>query len=230
MTIESILKDLPEQVVISPADENDFYCARELAANEEKREALIQEFIMRYMRECVRYAQFASRGQIEPDELLSLAYMEARAAALKFDPAAGRFATYAKVWIWGRIHKHWATPEVARANFSKGDRVMQFRETVENQFELTNPNEPIVEPDFGTVSFNEQLDRLEPFINSRLNPQEKMVIDLVYTAGFTMSKIGKMLGVSRAATQATHKRALKKLKKAVVAQDAERRLREPELK
>lgn len=222
--IERILSGLPPKQDIDAKVEKEFHSQLKKAKDDEARETLVQNFVLLYMRDCVSYGEFVAKGSIEADELFSLVYLELHKAAFKFDPKFGRFATYAKQWVWGRIHKHWKIPEVSRNNSTSH---LRYEETVENRFELTNPNEPIVHADFDVINYHEQNKKLDELMKRKLNLQEQMVIDLVYRSSYSLAQIGEKLSVTRAAIQATHERAVRKLKRAYRAEVAHERVTKP---
>jgi RNA polymerase sigma factor (sigma-70 family) len=72
--------------------------------------------------------------------------------------------------------------------------------------------EPRFEFDFNSVNIRERMAEIYPIMESKLNEQEQMIINLVHKDGFNFPEIGKLLDITRSAVQRAYSKAVKKIK------------------
>lgn len=180
----------------------------------------VEKLVLHNMREAFFYARHVSKGHIPDGEVLTTCYSAVLGAANNVKPSDNRFFAFAKPWIRGALSRYWKTKDVVKN--SSLHETPDFEPEPDKVTATCDGNESFepleadhAEPDFDRIELAEKLALVKPMIKSRLNDQEQMVIELYYTSGFTFSKIGEMLGVTRSAIEHTHARALKKLRSAL---------------
>jgi RNA polymerase sigma factor (sigma-70 family) len=65
------------------------------------------------------------------------------------------------------------------------------------------------------IMSRDEWNAMVPILQSRLSEKERMVLELKYQSGFNFRQIGDLLRVSRSDTQATHTRAINKVRGAL---------------
>lgn len=213
-----ILDGLPERDSLSRDDEN------QLAGTDK------ETLILSSMREAFVYAKRCCRGKLPDDEVYSACYEALCEAARNFKPGGTvRFFGYAKQYIRGRsgLAKVWCSKDVVR----RGKTTLWEHGLIESgKFEYQDEYEgaegitgvirqskevllpPSVEPDIDCIQIREEYALLQPMLK-QLTDKEQSVISLRYRSGLTFERIGGLLGTSPADSQATHARALRKLRR-----------------
>jgi DNA-directed RNA polymerase specialized sigma subunit len=79
-------------------------------------------------------------------------------------------------------------------------------------FAYRDADEPTVDPDFRSIDIREKLDIVKDIAKRKLSEQERMILDLTYTSGFTFQKIGDLTNTTRSAAQLIHTKALRKIR------------------
>lgn len=207
-------EDLPEKITL---EEEQLLIKKGTAAAKLK-------IVMANMREAVKYCHGLTQngGELHTDEIMSLCYTVLCASVERFKPGYSRFFAFSKPRLRGAICRNWKTRDVvkhsktvpldeAKETPSQKPRVLTNEERPEDEWphELSSQ---IVEPDYSEIFQHEELEPIKEIIETKLNEQERMVIDLAFKAGFNFAEIGRLLGVSRAATQSTAQRAISKIK------------------
>lgn len=207
LDFETLLRGLPEVNSIS-ADEAQTLAQTSSPAAKEK-------LVLGHMREAFVYARQCCRAQIEDGEIYSFCYKALVESARNFKSGNGSFFGYAKSNLRGHISRYWKTQDTVK-NAYKHETGPEPEEGATTETE--DGREPIesdyVEPDFKSIITRERLAMLKPLMETKLNEQERMVLELNYIGGFNFEDIGRMLTppISRSAVQQTHARAIKKLR------------------
>lgn len=188
--------------------------------------------VLHSMREAFFYARKCCRGKLPDDEIYSACYEALCEAARNWQPGGNtRFFGYAKLYIRGRsgLAKLWKSKDVVRNKGGKYHDEVPFPPEVgevesEGASGLTGmllvsrlrrnlqEDAPICEPDIESVQLREEYALLQPMLK-QLTDKEQSVISLRYRSGLTFERIGGLLGTSPADSQATHARALRKLRR-----------------
>lgn len=180
------------------------------------------------MREGFFYAKKCCRAMLPDDEIYSAVYEALCKAANNFKPGHIRFFAYAKPYVRGALSTVWREKNVVKRGnnavklLSESDADMSITEREEDADGITGilfrekhiPFPPSTEPDIDSIQLREEYKLLEPLLRSVLTDKEQTVIALKYKSGLTLQKIGELLDTSRPDIQATHARALKKLRSA----------------
>jgi RNA polymerase sigma factor (sigma-70 family) len=227
----NILDGLPEGT-LSPAGEDTL--ARAIGTQRRQvfggaAEAALNKLVLWTMREAFKYAKAVSRNKLEDGTILSICYEALASSAKQFKPGQQRFLAYAKPNIRGHIARHWQSLKVVKNSVTEAIPAIRQSPCVDwgqeacgftKKEECPENWEPAMEPDFDALHTKERWDRIAPLVEEVLNEQEKMIITLRYTAGMNFEEAGELLGVSRAAVQRTHARALEKIRCALAAKPA----------
>ena len=217
----------------------DFPAIGTLTPQEE--ESLVQsgdqeQLVLRYMREAFIYGFRVSRGGLEEGEIVSACYLALRDAARNFRPEKctkaysgdfllkGRFFSYAKVYIRGRVIAEFRAKDVVRRvrnsdslDDSYGRRQVRNRSDECADTDFYGPLETdFQEPDLEHAK--EEVESMQPIIDRVLNEKEKMILQLRYKGGLNFRQIGALLGVSRSNMQNEHRNALKKIRNELLTQ------------
>ncbi len=196
-----------------------------LLAKEEK-----ADLILAHMREAFLYVRRCCRDKLPQDEIFSLCYKALVQAAANYKPYPGspRFFGYCKVYLRGEISREWKRKDIVR-NSSGHAETLELEEFGDDsgcpEVMPARPKKaaatilPTVEPDWEGVFSKDLIAALEPAIRGRLTNQEQLVLAMHYSQDLNFSEIGRLLGVSRAASQSTHGSALKKLRCALTARE-----------
>jgi len=230
--MKNILADLPGPA-LTPSEEDSL--ARQIQA-QLKRPSIspilrtaMDTLVLHTMQEAFKYAKTVSRNKLEDGIIFSICYEALASSAKQFQPGRQRFLSYAKPNIRGYIARHWQSLKVVKNSVTEAIPDIRQSPCVDWGQEacgLTKKDEchklwePATEPDFDALHTKERWDRIAPLVEEVLNEQEKMIITLRYTAGMNFEEAGELLGVSRAAVQRTHARALEKIRCALAAKPA----------
>lgn len=193
-----------------------------------------EKLVLHTIREAVTYSRRVCRGRFEDGELMGICWDALNRAAKHFDPSRQRFFAYSKPYVRGAIRKTQADRDIVKNSSlhetdveSKSVVCRSIDETEQKeisptlgssdeqriegrQYERLEPDS--VEPDFKGIDIREQWAMIEPLLTECLSGTERMTIELYYKSGFTFAKIGSLLDLTKQGVQATHVRALKKLR------------------
>lgn len=197
----------------------------------EATEASLSKLVLHNIREAFLYARYVCRAKLTDEEVLSAVYLALSQAVQNYKPgtkAGIRFFAYAKPYVRGVIFREWKSRDVVKNGKHESldiycPRPPQWIPTERDdggpgQYDedLRYERDPAghCEPDFATIAMHEKLDVLKPLIRTALSEHERMVIELAYFGNFNFEDIGRKLGVTGAAVQNTHTRAIRKLRDA----------------
>lgn len=207
LDFETLLRGLPQVNSINDAE------AQELAKSTFP--AAKEKLVLGHMREAFVYARQCCRAQIEDGEIYSFCYRALVESARNFRPGVGGFFGYSKSNLRGHIARYWKTQDTVK-NAYKHETGPEPEEgaTVETEDGREPVENDYAEPDFKSIITRERLAILKPLMETKLNEQERMVLELNYIGGYNFEDIGGMLTpkISRSAVQQTHARAIKKLR------------------
>jgi RNA polymerase sigma factor (sigma-70 family) len=197
--------------------------AQENALSKRGTPAAHNKLVMHNMREAIKYTKRVCGGAISDDQLLSVCYGAMLNAARRFKPNWARFFAFSKAHLRGAVKEHFNSLRVMKKGF------VISREELAKVFSHCDPDGPssdnqdvevltgeIADPDFKTVKLREQWALVSPMLKL-LSAREAMVIDLHYKSGFTLTDIGKKLGVTCEAIRHIHGSALKKIRNKLLA-------------
>lgn len=219
MNQDDLLNGIPKDKLTVPDEDK---LARE--ATEES----LAKLVLHNVREAFVYARHVCRAKLSDEEVLSAAYLALTQAVQNYKPGTKpgiRFFAYAKPYVRGVIFREWKSRDVVKnAKHESLDVPAQPCP----QWPLFSTEEAILdpdmkyecepaghcEPDFASIALHEKLDVLKPLIRSALSEHERMVVELAYFGHFNFEDIGRKLGVTGAAIQNTHTRAIRKLRDA----------------
>jgi RNA polymerase sigma factor (sigma-70 family) len=216
-----LLESLPADVLTR---EQEFALAATIQKT--KDEDTVNDLVLHTMREGFLYAKKVCRSKIEDDELFSLCYIALRRNAKRFRPGGVRFFAFAKPGMRGALSRYWKTldtvknsslhesevEDYAPAQVFIGSDIEQDDYTSAVCFAYRDADEPTVDPDFRSIDIREKLDIVKDIAKRKLSEQERMILDLTYTSGFTFQKIGDLTNTTRSAAQLIHTKALRKIR------------------
>lgn len=220
---EPLLRGLPKKQLTT--EEEDALAIR-IQATRRKHEAdedAMNALILHSMREAFFYAMGCARN-LPPDAVYSLCYAALRLAAPNFSPGRIRFFAYCKPYVRGEICKTFNELKVVRnadcqtlspdvvnsAEEGTSGETYWASDFVRNSF--IDSKVDVVEPETDAIMGREEWTLIVPILQSRLSEKERMVLELRYQSGFNFRQIGDLLKVSRSDTQATHERAINKVR------------------
>lgn len=172
------------------------------------------ELVMRSLHEAIIYGRRVSKGTLQDEELLSLAYIALTQAAKNFKSGKQRFFTYAKVYCRSGIFKAMRGLDVVKDAYKH-----------ELPPEECGPEDERIEPDFhepefDTINLKEIWQQIEPIMDKCFSEQERAVLTMRYSSGYCFREIGRLMGVSGSAAEGAHSRALNKLRRALAGKRA----------
>lgn len=188
----------------------------------------INELSVYNMREAFAYTMACSRGHgFDPGTILSMCWKALCYAATNFQPGRIRFLAFAKPYLRSELYKAHEELKVVRnaeCQTLMSDSISQ-NECAEDGDEAvcqTRDSETfleskvdVVESDLEGIMSRDEWGVMVPVLQSRLSEKERMVLELKYQSGFNFRQIGDLLRVSRSDTQATHTRAINKVRGAL---------------
>lgn len=231
----NLLRGIPE-AKLEPEREKEI--ARELVSGTAKEKTAAKELLVLHaMWESFFYARRVCRQQLDDDEIFSLSYDALTRAVENFHAGSARFFAYAKVYVRGAICKAWKAKDVVKNSSSHESlcieqdpyRDLSANPTVDVEYDsgIGNPKgdarefnkrklvEDSVEPELEKISLREEWAALQPLLR-RLTAHEQLILKLKYEQEMNFQQMADLLGVSRSATQFTHKKAIAKLRRAFV--------------
>jgi RNA polymerase sigma factor (sigma-70 family) len=214
---EILLRGLPKKQLTL---EEEQLLALKIQKSQKRDVESINELAMHAMREAFYYGLACARA-LGPEEVFSLCYTALRASAGNFKPGRVRFFAYSKPYVRGEICKAFESLKVVRNGITQalGPEYINSSFEAEDQ----NPTEcqtvvrfdkklDVVEADTEGVMAREEWKLILPVLQTKLSEKERMVLELRYQSGFNFRQIGDLLSVSRSDTQATHERAINKVR------------------
>jgi RNA polymerase sigma factor (sigma-70 family) len=179
------------------------------------------KLVLHNMREAVKYSKRVCGAAISDAELLSLCYGAMLNAARRFKPNWARFFAFSKAHLRGAVKEYFNTQKVIKKGFTVSreelrDTLCMSNDPDTQTLDVEVLTGEIADPDFKTVKLREQWALVAPLLKL-LSQREAMVIDLHYKSGFTLTDIGKKLGVTCEAVRHIHGSALKKIRNKLLA-------------
>lgn len=190
------------------------------------------ELTMRNMREAFLYVKKCCKAKIADSEIVSLCYTTLYRNTKRFKPGGLRFFAFTKVALRGAISDYWTATQVVR-NARQCSESEMYRSMGAKPDQMEGHDDEIycaglhaeqptfegglviqtVEPEFNLIHLRERYGMVKTIMERKLTDQERMIIDLVYTSGFTFEQIGDLLGVTGSAAENTHSTAMKKIRR-----------------
>lgn len=169
-----------------------------------------QALVMSNMAGATDYMRRICRGAKTREELISLSYQALARAAENFRAQGKSFLHYAKSYLRGEVARDWERRQVVRN--APNSSVVEFSEEV-----LAEAHAPTFfdELDFQSIETREETQALKRCLK-RLTPYERQVIRMHYIEGKTFQDIGTMMKVGRSAVQATHAKAVLKMRRFLI--------------
>lgn len=183
-----------------------------------------ENLVLGFMKEAFLYARRCCREKLPHDEIYSLCYKALTHAAANFKAQVGgpRFFGYAKIYIRGEVAREWKRKDVVRNSSSHAETLQSEFDHDEDAYDPAanfckhaEPRQAKVlreEHDWSAVFSKDLIKQLAPVIKSKLTSNEQLVLAMHYSQDMNFSEIGRLLGVSRAASQSAHVSAVKKLR------------------
>jgi RNA polymerase sigma factor (sigma-70 family) len=199
---------------------------QELATN--KSDEGVAELILHNMPEAFIYARACSQRMLPDREVLSLCYTALSNAARNFKPGFQRFFPYAKAFVRGQINREWEKKDVVR---NTGGQVsldalpgveaagLVGRTDFSDSCQFKAPIHDVPEhesPETENIFTREMMDIIRPIIARKLSRQKQLILEMAYFQDLNFQEIANLLGVSRAAIQASHVSAIAKLRKGLL--------------
>lgn len=169
--------------------------------------------VMSAMKEAVGYLRSRANRQLSDGELMSLAYRALNRSVLNFDPTrpgSTSFLKYSKPYLRGYLYSEWRKRDKVKNHEPLPVEPDDDEEDIREQVQL-----PADEPRFDLIHTHERWKLIEPMLG-RLNVHEQEVVRLCYFLGKTLAEIAEDRGVKRQSIQATHARALLKLRRILI--------------
>lgn len=181
----------------------------------------MRTLVMTNMRGAVEYMSRICRGAKCREELVSLCYQALSRAVRNFAAQESSFLHYSKSYLRGEVSRAWDRQQVVR-NASHGCFV-EFSEDVLIQQRGTDFFDEL---DFQAIETREEDLPLRRCLK-RLSPYERQVLRLHYHSNMTFQDIGTMMKVGRSAVQATHSKAILKMRRFLIRKHRTKRHHEP---
>jgi len=226
---EDLLTGVPETRL---SLEQERQLSDKIQASKKSDEDAINTLTMHNLREAFYYALACSRT-LPPDEVYSLCYAALRYAATNFKYRGARFFPYSKAYIRGEIYKTFNDRNVVKEavcvplRLEDEEKARAIEDLVEDGHFLhlrrdadKNFIEPTVESDLHGIAIRDEWARIKPIFRAKLSEKERMILELKFEGGLNFREIGDLLRVSRSDTQATHTRALRKIRCALMRKKA----------
>lgn len=212
-----------------PTDRLDFTTEKKLSWRwRRKRDRrAFDKLVLHNLREATLYAKHYCPPNLFSDgELVSLCYDVLAKSVPRYRPSFGlRFFAFTKNRVRGAVKRHCATLDIVkhassrRGKEAEGPTFLPFTGGKDQIAEHLPEDDVVTCTLGGTTDFDfESIHRVECWqqvhraIKELLNPRQRMMLRLIYFCGFNMQDIGRMLGISRSAVQATHAAALEILR------------------
>jgi RNA polymerase sigma factor (sigma-70 family) len=221
---EGLLRGLPKKQ-LNTEQENEL-AARIQAAKAKgiEDDDSINELALHAMREAFYYG-LACAKKLPADAVYSLCYTGLHAAARNFAPNMIRFFAYSKAYVRGEIYRAYEDLKVVRKAEHQTlapDTCTEDEATEDHKMSLNTSDtyevskrflkSDIVESALPDIMARDDWSVLKPIMDDKLSEKERMVLQLTYEGDLNFRQIGDLLNVSRSDAQATHTRAIKKLR------------------
>jgi RNA polymerase sigma factor (sigma-70 family) len=217
---EILLRGLPKKQLTL---EEEHLLSIKIQKSKKKDVESINELAMHAMREAFYYG-LACAKVLSPEEIFSLCYIALRASAGNFKPGRVRFFAYSKPYVRGEVCKTFealkvvrnATTQALDSEYINGGSEIEDYNPTECQIgprgAQFDARLVVTEDGIGGIMAREEWKLILPILQSKLSEKERMVLELRYQSGFNFRQIGDLLSVSRSDTQATHERAINKVR------------------
>lgn len=200
-----------------------------------KDEAALNELVMANMREALRYTGKVCYDRIDFQTRISLCYQEMMMSGRRYIPRGNRFFAFAKQGLRGRMKTYWTSLNTVRnaTEIVSVDRLEgRFRESdqgffsprinraIEDDHEFSHRElvtGEVANSHLDSTIVKDHWREIRTRLHDRLSEQQWMILDLVYVSGLNFPQIGKLLGVTRSAIHAAHRKAINKLRAGIVA-------------
>lgn len=225
----SCLNNLPDEKL---SLETEKQLARKIR---KKDSSAVDTLVLHNLKEATIYAKHYCPPNLFSDgELMSLCYDVLLKSAPRFRTCYGlRFLAFTKNRLRGAVKRHMGTLDVVKhASERRTDFSLSAFVPFTGGTEPYDPNratgdsgylmdaESLVtctqggttDFDFDNIHYKECWKKVQAGMETLLSPRQRMTIRLVYECGFNMQEIGRLLGISRSAVQATHASALEILR------------------
>lgn len=186
--------------------------AEETALSKRHKPEDIELLVMSTMREAVVYARRVCKEHFQDDELVSLCYASLLRMAKRYDPAkSSRFFVFAKIAVRGDVMR----------NFRKLDTVSNaFKANPVPWYDDPKPLESAeVQSCVSEVETKDQHAYVLRVIKKCCTEREQMVFSLAYKGELGFHEIAKLLGITRSAVQASHARAVRKVRNHIAREE-----------
>jgi RNA polymerase sigma factor (sigma-70 family) len=154
------------------------------------------------------YARRFTKGKLPDNEVVSAANLGVMKAYEAFDyKRLTRFAAYVKHYIRAELAALWRSKNIVDYNGN-------FPAPIDGEeLTLLDVDEGIVQPDVESLDTRRFVMETLEAAKGVLTARESLILHRHYEEGLNFREIGDALGVSRAAIQAAHAKALEKLRK-----------------
>lgn len=170
----------------------------------------MRTLVMTNMAGAIEYMGRICRGAKTREELISLCYQALTRAARNFAAMESPFLHYAKAYLRGEVSRAWERQRVVRNADSSA--FVEFCEEALNQARIATFFDEL---DFQAIETREEDLPLRRCLK-RLSPYERQVLRLHYFEGLTFQEIGTRMKVGRSAVQATHAKAVLKMRRFLI--------------
>jgi RNA polymerase sigma factor (sigma-70 family) len=178
--------------------------------NRARREKIKLKLVMNNLPRAVDYMRRICRGARSTGEMVSMSYQALVRAAENFRSQGKSFFHYSKAYLRGEVAREWERQQVVR-NAGSAALIEFSEESLAEAHETTFFDEL----DFQSIETREEALSLKRCLR-RLTPYERQVIRLHYIEGKTFQDIGTMMKVGRSAVQATHAKAVLKMRRFLI--------------
>lgn len=202
---------------LSPAEETDLFKRMQRHKKGARYEKARSALVMSVMKEAVGYLRSRwVQHRFSDGDLISICYKALTRAASNFNPChpdSVNFFRYSKPYLRGFV---WA--EYKRLTRLHG--CTSINNTMDENSESEDSDvfpegDALVDPAFDEIHTRERWAILQPFLEV-LNEHEQEIIRLFYFSGLKLAEIADKRKVSRQAVQATHNRAILKIRRALI--------------
>lgn len=200
------------------------HLAKRIASGEE--EALTR-LVMANMREALLYTS-ACDSRLDEGTRVSLCYQELCMSARRFKPGRKRFFAFSKPGLRGRMKTHWTSLRLVRTakevvsldvprKPGPKPRQAQISEEGHELMDEDSQEDAAASPEMKEFLIRDEWHHIRQLAKDRVTDQQWMMIDLVCRGGLTFPEIGKLVGMTKAGAHASYKKAIQKIRSAVLA-------------
>jgi RNA polymerase sigma factor (sigma-70 family) len=167
-------------------------------------ESALEALVLNNMRQAVLYARRVCHDIFEDGELISVCYRALLRQAKRYDPSSRlAFFTFAKIGVRGDVNRHFRQLDTLKN--SKRVHLPDWADS-------TGAGHEDVADCSETVAQNDEAQFVLRSIRRCCTEREQVIFALAYYGCLGFHEIARLLGVSRAAIQASHARALQKVR------------------